>query len=145
MTEHSPLPFFIVESDLGKLHIYDNDQYKVCTSNNELNANFILEACNNYDQLKSENAQLKEEIHILKRHWIEDDRDLNELAEENERLKEQNRVMREALKDIADSLDNELGDTNPDFGELTDNEIREEDPVFWSCQQANKALKRAKG
>ncbi len=53
---------------------------------------------------------------------------------ENERL-------REVMKEVSDALDIALGDTDPDFPEdMTDDDIRDEDPVFWACKTINKAL-----
>jgi hypothetical protein len=45
------------------------------------------------------------------------------------------------LKEVSNVLDNELGDTDPNFPEdFTDEEIAEEDPVFYACMRVNEAL-----
>lgn len=52
-------------------------------------------------------------------------------------------ILLDTLESIADALDNELGDTDPDFPEnMTDEEIKEEDPVFWACQKAYETISR---
>jgi len=40
------------------------------------------------------------------------------------------------IRDIFNALDKALGDTDPDFPEdTTDDEIREEEPVFWAAKE----------
>ena len=51
----------------------------------------------------------------------------------------------EPLEKAFDALDGVLGDTDPEFPEgTTEDEIREEEPVFWACCQISEAIKRAK-
>lgn len=43
---------------------------------------------------------------------------------------------RKRIKEVANVLDNYLGDTDPDFPEdITNNEIKEEEPIFWACRE----------
>lgn len=52
-----------------------------------------------------------------------------------------NERLRAALEDVMDTLDKYLGDTDPNWpSEWTDEEIKEEMPVFWSCRRAAIAL-----
>lgn len=51
--------------------------------------------------LLSDNEALRAEIETLKRHWIEDDRDLNELIKENETLCSTLKLAESALTDIS--------------------------------------------
>jgi hypothetical protein len=45
------------------------------------------------------------------------------------------------LMEASDVFDNALGDTDPQFDEeMTDEEIAEEDPMFYACQKVNIAL-----
>jgi len=39
------------------------------------------------------------------------------------------------LKKVGITLDNYLGDTDPDTLGMTDEEIREEEPIFWACME----------
>ena len=51
-------------------------------------------------------------------------------------------LLREALEAVFDTLDQHLGDTDPSIDEdMTDEEIRDEEPIFWCCQQISQALK----
>lgn len=48
------------------------------------------------------------------------------------------------LRKIFNALDYALGDTDPDFPEdMTDDEIRNEEPVFWAAKELSVYLKRA--
>ena len=47
------------------------------------------------------------------------------------------------IKQIFNALDNALGDTDPDFPEnTTDDEIRNEEPVFWAAKELSTYLKQ---
>jgi cell division protein FtsB len=48
-----------------------------------------------FRKLSDENAELRAEVEKLKRHWIEDDRDLDELTAKIDRYKELERVVKE--------------------------------------------------
>ena len=49
------------------------------------------------------------------------------------------------LQKIFNALDNHLGDTDPDILEdATDDEIRDEEPVFWAANEIAKILKENK-
>jgi hypothetical protein len=48
-----------------------------------------------FRKLTNENAELRAEVEKLKRHWIEDDRDLDELIAKIDRYKELEKVVRE--------------------------------------------------
>jgi len=51
----------------------------------------------------------------------------------------------EKLQKIFNALDNHLGDTDPDILEdATDDEIRDEEPVFWAANEIAKILKENK-
>lgn len=64
----------------------------------------ICEAYAQIYTLTEENKKLKEEIETTKRHWIEDDRDLTQLIQENDQLKSQ-LVELQADKEMLDWLD----------------------------------------
>ena len=72
-----------------------------------------------YDELYSERLRLIDEINNL--HHI--------IARQNV-----------TLAKIADTLDRHLGDTDPELTHLTDDEIRDSDPVWWCCREANITL-----
>ena len=45
------------------------------------------------------------------------------------------------LQKIVLALDDYLGDTDPDFPEdMTDEEIREEEPIFWACKELSSLI-----
>ena len=39
------------------------------------------------------------------------------------------------IEHIVSALDSALGDTDPNYVDMTDEEVRDEDPMFWACQQ----------
>ena len=42
----------------------------------------------------------------------------------------------EKIRNIFDALDDYLGDTDPDLlADMTDDEIRDEEPVFWAAKE----------
>ncbi len=46
------------------------------------------------------------------------------------------------LQAIFDVLDAECGDTDPaDLEDWTDDEIIEEEPIFWACRELSKLIK----
>lgn len=48
----------------------------------------------------------------------------------------------EKIRQIFNALDVALGDTDPDFPEdTTDDEIRNEEPVFWAAKELSRYLK----
>jgi hypothetical protein len=47
---------------------------------------------------------------------------------------------REKLQRALNAIDEHLGDTDPDTGDLTDDEIRDEYPVYWVHQQISSIL-----
>lgn len=49
--------------------------------------------------------------------------------------------IREKLTQILSVLDEYLGDTDPDFTDCSDEEIQEEDPVFWSVKELANLLR----
>ena len=51
--------------------------------------------------------------------------------------------MKAKLKEIQSVLDKALGDTDPMISdELSEDEIKEEYPVFWACQQVSLLLQK---
>jgi len=49
--------------------------------------------------------------------------------------------MRSQLQKVIDTLDNLLGDTDPDLpDDMTDDEIRQEEPLFWSVTTLNEIM-----
>ena len=50
-------------------------------------------------------------------------------------LKEKRRLLK-----ISNALDEVLGDTDPDCGDMTDAEIREEEPLLWAAMQISMLL-----
>lgn len=81
--DHSPLPWTKVEHNWRDTSIYsskDSGQKHVCISSNDeesteedmierdANVNFILEACNNYYSLQSENQRLREALLLARSH-----------------------------------------------------------------------------
>lgn len=54
-----------------------------------------------------------------------------------------NKSERKLIEQVADILDAELGDTEPYLPDgITDEEIREEQPLFWACRELNRILMR---
>ena len=52
-------------------------------------------------------------------------------------------IPNDKLRKIFNALDHALGDTDPDFPEdMTDDEIREEEPVFWAAKELSVLLER---
>ena len=51
------------------------------------------------------------------------------------------RALEAAVRDAVSALDDALGDTDPVIdAEATDEEVRDEQPVFWACQCLSAAL-----
>ena len=51
------------------------------------------------------------------------------------------RALEAAVRDAISALDDALGDTDPVIdAEATDEEVRDEQPVFWACQRLSAAL-----
>lgn len=49
--------------------------------------------------------------------------------------------IQEKIQKIINTLDHYLGDTDPDFPEdMTDDEIRQEEPVFWATKELSKLI-----
>jgi hypothetical protein len=55
---------------------------------------------------------------------------------------EAEREMREVLEAVHDVLDNEMGDSDPDIGDCTDDEIRDQEPLFWASMKISDTLNR---
>jgi len=82
------------------------------------------------ESLLAENSELTESNTILEHRLADCHRWKDVLTAEVSRKTE-------ALNDICDILDKHLGDTDPNWPpEWTDEEIKEEMPVFWCCRRA---------
>ena len=64
MNKHSPLPWKVLSSIFGTL-IHTQDMTAVCDKLFNEDAEFIVEACNNYEALQQENKKLKEALKDL--------------------------------------------------------------------------------
>jgi len=77
--KHLKLPWHI--SKVNECAVYDKNQNIIIQTDTEQTAEFIVEACNNHETLKVENAKLKGDVEKLKnalrrvKEWSDEDED----------------------------------------------------------------------